>query len=100
MLIIGWLTLILSLGLGFEIARRVFLENCRLTLLFLSPALALVSLLFTGTYLRSWLSPVASVIGALVLAVLSLAALRKFTWKRGSGGHHDQHGLKYEWMSA
>lgn len=75
---LGWLTLVLSLGWGYQLARKIFSERDRFCLLVASPALALVTLLLTGAFLRRQLMPeqlALPTFGLLALGTLLLSRL-------------------------
>ncbi len=76
-LLLGWSTLALSLVWGYQLARRVFDERDRLSLVAVSLGLGLVTLVFSGAYLRRWLEP-----ETLPIATLSLLGLAIFGLKR------------------
>lgn len=76
-LLLGWLTLALSVGWGYQLARRVFAERDPFSLAPISLGLAWATLLFSGAYLRRWLAPESLALPTACLLGLGIALLSR-----------------------
>lgn len=76
-LLLGWITLGLSLAWGYQLARRVFDERDGFSLFPVTLSLALVTLLLSGTYLRLWLTPESIALPTASLLALAILLVRR-----------------------
>ncbi len=89
-LLLGWLALGLSVVWGYQLARRVFNERDGFSLFPVSLALALVTLLLSGCYLRLWLEPKSISLATTCLLTTAIwlvkrrSELSSVTWDRMS----------------